>query len=152
MTLRSATPFAFSCLLVLSACGGVALNTTVADTADVRRAMVESFRVGITTETAFVTRWGPPAQKAREGARTEFIYRNVRGDGSLFVIATFDSALGTAIRSTETESCRATFAPRVPGYGFDRPDEVRPIGYCGPAIRPGVTEDIFASPKGALPK
>jgi hypothetical protein len=33
---------------------------------------------------------------------------------------------------------RATFAPRVPGYGFDRIGPVYPVGACGPAGRPGV--------------
>lgn len=127
---------------VLAGCGGVVYDTTVADTAEVRRAMVESVRIGATTETAFVTRWGPPLQKVQEGARTEFIYRRM-GDSTRFVIVTFDHGQASGVRSTETEACRATFAPRVPGYGFDRPDIAQPVGFCGAAQRPGVDADDY---------
>jgi len=127
----------------LAACGGVAWDTTVADTAEVRMQMVQSLRIGETTDDAFVLRWGPPLQKAREGGREEFIYRR-QNDSRHFVIATFDHGLASGVRSTETEACRATFSPRLPGYGFYRPDVVVPSGFCAAVPRPGVPLDSLA--------
>lgn len=127
-------------LLLLAACGGVALTTTVADRAEVRRAMVDSVRIGQTTDDDFVLRWGQPHQKQRQGGRVNFVYRSPRQSVN-FVIVTFDYGIAVEARSTETEACRATFAPRVPGYGFDRIEPVHPVGWCGPAARPGVPLD-----------
>ena len=142
-------------VLTITGCGGVAWDTTVADTAEVRMRMVESVRIGETTDDAFVLRWGPPLQKAREGGRTDFIYRR-RDDSSTFVIVSFDYGLAVAVLSTETEACRATFSPRVPGYGLDRPGVVEPVGFCARVARPGVPRDDYEggrSGKGApLPK
>lgn len=116
-------------ILSLTGCGGVAYQTTVADSAAVRRAMITSVFVGETTKTAFVTRWGPPLQKQREGAREEFIYRS-QNNSNAYVIVTFDFGVAIAVRSNETEGCRGTFPARVPGFGFDRPDPVAPVGWC----------------------
>ena len=126
----------------VSACGGIAWDTTVADSADVRMRMVESVVIGETTDDAFVLRWGPPLQKAREGGRTDFIYRRQDQNGA-FVIVSFDYGLATGVRSTETEACRATFSPRVPGYGLDRPEVVVPVGFCARVPRPGVPDDDY---------
>ncbi|MBT8409104.1 MAG: hypothetical protein KJN93_05720, partial [Alphaproteobacteria bacterium] len=106
--------------------------------------MLQSVKIGTTTETAFVTRWGNPTQKVRSGAQTEFIYRNIIDPGSAspiqygrsdaFVIVTFQYGTAVAVRSTETEYCRATFPPRPPGHGFNTPATVRPVGnYPDPA-------------------
>jgi hypothetical protein len=126
--------------LALAACSGVAWNTTVADTAEVRMQMVQSVRIGVTTDDAFVVRWGPPLQKAREGGRVDFIYRR-QNESARFVIVTFDYGVASGVRSTETEACRATFAPRVPGYGADRPGTVHPVGFCARLERPGMPPD-----------
>jgi hypothetical protein len=138
-------------LLPIAACGGVVWDTTVADSPDVRRAMVESVRIGQTTDDEFVLRWGPPLQKAREGGRVDFIYRRQKQSAD-FVIVTFDYGVASGVRSTETEACRASFAPRVPGYGFDRPDIAMPVGWCGPPTRPGVPLDSVGLGRGDLPK
>jgi hypothetical protein len=134
-------------LLLLPACGEVALSTRVADRSEVRRAMVESVEIGRTTDDAFVLRWGPPHQKSREGGREDFIYRSQR-QSEAFVIVSFDYGIASEVRSTETESCRGTFAPRVPGYGFDRIETVHPSGWCGPAVRPGVPLDSVGLGRG----
>lgn len=127
-------------------CGGVAWDTTVADRAEVRRQMLTSVDVGRTTETAFVTRWGPPLQKVREGARVDYVYRR-QGAHDRFVIVTFDYGLAVGARSNDFELCRATFPQRVPGFGFDRPETVRPAGTCGPSG--GVIADGYgAGPSG----
>ena len=131
--------------LLLSGCGGIAWNTTVADRADVRLQMLLSVTPGVTTETAFVTRWGPPLQKVHEGARTEYIYRNRLGDSTRFVIVTFEHGLALGARSNETELCRGTFAPQPPGYGFDRPDTVHPVGNCGGFGGAGLPADGYNS-------
>ena len=135
-------------LLFLPACGGVARVTTVADRQEVRRAMVESVRLGQTTDNEFVLRWGPPHQKAREGGRESFIYRRPR-QSAAFVIVDFDYGIASAVRSTETESCRGTFSPRVPGYGFDRVEPVHPVGWCGAALRPEVPLDSVGLGRGS---
>ncbi|NNF73054.1 MAG: hypothetical protein HKN02_12790, partial [Rhodobacteraceae bacterium] len=49
----------------------------------------------------------------------------------------------TGVRWSEIGGCRATFAPRVPGYGYDTPDIVRPVGTCAPAARHGVVVDAY---------
>lgn len=141
-------PVGFLLLVPLAACGGVALTTTVADRAEVRRAMVDSVEIGRTTDDAFVLRWGPPHQKAKEGGRVNFIYRSPR-QSAAFVIVTFDYGIAVDASSTETEACRATFAPRVPGYGFDRIEPVHPSGWCGPATRPGVPLDSVELGRGS---
>lgn len=136
--------------IALGGCGGIAWNTTVADRAETRRAMLMSVLPGVTTETAFVTRWGPPLQKVREGARTEFVYRNRGADGRDFVIVTFEHGVALGARSSETELCRATFPPQPPGFGFDRPGTVHPFGSCG-GFGPGVTPDTYpGDARGAL--
>jgi hypothetical protein len=133
--------------LSLAACAPVVLNTTVADRPEVRRAMVESVRLGVTTDDEFVLRWGPPFQQAREGGRVNYIYRS-SPQSERFVIVVFDYGIAAEVRSTETEACRGTFAPRVPGYGFDRIEPVHPVGYCGPSARPGVPLDSVAIGRG----
>jgi hypothetical protein len=137
-----------SVLPMLAACGEIALDTRVADRAEVRRAMVESVELGRTTDDAFVLRWGPPHQKSREGAREAFVYRSGL-QSERFVIVHFDYGIASAVASSETESCRGTFAPRVPGYGFDRIEPVHPTGWCGPAARPGVPLDSVGLGRGA---
>ena len=144
-------------------CGGVALDTRVAENLNTRLAMMQSVRVGTTTETAFVTRWGNPYQKVREGGQVEYLYRAMVfdgeyhvGDSSRYVIVTFRHGLAIGVRSSDTEGCRGTFAPRLPGYGFDTPATVTAVGWCqddpsalGPN-RPEVPSDDYAPNGGAL--
>lgn len=135
--LHSRFPAVAAALLALSACGGLAWNTTVADSAATRAAMLASLRPGVTTETAFITRWGRPTQKVREGAETRLVYRNMEnppgyrfpqfGDSSGYVVAVFQHGLATGGYSSDTEGCRATFPPRPPGPGFDNPATVHPV-------------------------
>lgn len=135
-------------LIPLLACGEIARDTRVADREEVRRAMVESVEIGRTTDNAYVLRWGQPHQKQREGGRTAFIYRS-QLQSENFVIVYFDYGIAAGVASSETESCRGTFAPRIPGYGFDRIEPVYPVGWCGPAGRPGVPLDSVGLGRGA---
>ncbi len=141
-------------------CDGTAFNTTVADTHVTRLQMLNSVDIGETTETEFVTRWGQPTQKIREGARTEFIYRNMGlfgpdypmqiGDSRNFVIVTFEYGVAIAARSTEDENCRATFPPRPPGPYFNNPMVIQPVGDCAGAVRAGrVPSDAFGAGGGS---
>ena len=134
--------------VVLQACGGLAFDTRVADSQATRFAMIESVSVGDTTETQFVTRWGNPFQKVRDGGRVEYIYRSRAGDGSNFVIVTFEYGVAIAVRSNETEGCRASFAPRVPGYAADTPDIVKPIGWCADPSDPYDRNEIWRNLTG----
>ena len=104
---------AISVLLLLAGCGGQAFNTTVANNADVRWAMLGSVRPGVTTETEFVTRWGLPTQKVREGAETRFIYRDMRnpagfqplpqfGNSGSYVIVGFQYGIARYAYSSDT--------------------------------------------------
>ncbi len=129
---------------LLAGCGGLAWDTRVADSQSTRFAMIESVDVGNTTETQFTTRWGNPFQKVRDGGRVEYIYRARKGDQSNFVIVTFEYGVAIAVRSTETEGCRASFAPRIPGYAGDTPDVVKPIGWCANP------DDPYTGPYGGL--
>lgn len=126
---RTRYPMLGALLLSLAACGGVAWDTEIAETATARRAMLDSVRIGVTTETEFVTRWGPPFQKIREGGRTEFVYRRQEVN-SRYVIVTFDYGVAIAARSNDMELCRGAFLSRVPGYGIDSQDTVVAVGNC----------------------
>ncbi|MEL7345228.1 MAG: hypothetical protein AAFN59_10265, partial [Pseudomonadota bacterium] len=131
--------------LLLAGCGGLSYNTEVAEQFPVRLAMMASVEPGVTTETAFVTRWGNPTQKVREGAQTEFIYRDTSnpdddkfrllryGTSPHFVIVTFQYGLAVGVRSSDIETCRGTFPPQPPGFGFDTPATVYPMGACATA-------------------
>lgn len=152
--------------LFLSACGGLAWNTEVAEQFPVRLAMLASVEPGVTTETAFVTRWGNPTQKVREGAQVEYVYRDTSNpdDGQVralrygysreYVIVTFQYGLAVGARSSDTEGCRGTFPPQPPGFGFDTPATVYPMGDCvGPGGReagegPGVPDDSYQAGSG----
>lgn len=145
----------FLVCLSLAGCGGLAWDTRVAESADTRFAMMTSIIPGNTTETQATTRWGDPLQKVRDGARVEYIYRSRAGDHRSFVIVTFEYGVAISVRTTESEGCRATFPPRIPGHAGDTPAIVRPIGHClafggqaGAAI-PQVEDDRFG-PKGGL--
>jgi len=141
----------------LAACDGVAWNTTVADNMAVRGQMAASVLPGRTTETAFITRWGRPVQKVRTGGQVEYIYRNMRipedeiplvvGDSTRYVIVTFQYGIATAVRTSETEICRATFAPRPPGHAYATPMTVRPVETCPGLYRPPVGQPVL--PPGA---
>ncbi|MDJ1008903.1 MAG: hypothetical protein QNJ13_13885 [Paracoccaceae bacterium] len=132
-------------VLALAACSETAWNTTIADTPDRRLAMAASVEVGKTTETEFITRWGAPTQRVREGGQTEFIYRNMSnpagyiaprfGDSASYVIVTFQYGRAVGVRTSETEGCRATFAPVPPGYGWPNPTTVHPAATC-PGVGP----------------
>ncbi|MBT8455565.1 MAG: hypothetical protein HKO95_09265 [Rhodobacteraceae bacterium] len=127
----------------LAGCIGLSWDTTVANTAETRLALAQSVEIGRTTERGLVTRWGNPLQKVHEGGQSEYIYRQMNGDSADYVIVTFQHGLATGVRWSEIGGCRATFAPRVPGYGYDTPDIVRPVGACAPAARPGVVVDAY---------
>ena len=123
--------------LVLAGCSGLAWNTTVANDPNVRWAMLASVRPGITTETDLTARWGKPTQKIRRGAETRFVYRDMTtpegyappqfGRSDAYVIVVFQYGIAVGAYSSETEGCRATFAPRPPGHGFDNPSTVHPV-------------------------
>ncbi len=126
--------------LFLAGCEETARDTTIADNVDRRAAMAASVRIGKTTETEFVTRWGAPTQRVREGGQTEFIYRSMRnpegyyaprfGDSARYVIVTFQYGLAVAVRTSEIEGCRATFPPSPPGPGFPHLTTVHPAATC----------------------
>ena len=128
----------------LSGCGGVAWNTTVANHPQVRASMLDSVSIGKTTETRFRTQWGAPTQKISEGAQVAYVYRNTtnppgywfpqHGDSSAFVVVLFQYGLAVGAYSSDEQGCRATFAPRPPGAGFDNPTTVKPVN-CG--VPPG---------------
>lgn len=128
-------------ILCLSGCGGVAWNTTVADAPSSRQAMLASIEPGSTTEKRFVAQWGNPTQKIREGAQVSYVYRNMRnpagfaapqfGDSSKFVVVQFQYGLAIGGYSSDTQRCRATFAPRPPGQGFDNPTTVHAVNCAG---------------------
>ena len=154
-------------LLLLPGCGGISYNTTVADSFAVRRAMDQSVSIGQTTEREFMTRWGKPVQKVREGSQIEYIYRDMSdpethklfslGDSSRFVIVTFQYGRAVGVRTNDTERCRATFPARPPGHSIDNPGTVHPISHCPGLLRPddgsglagdGLAEPIFADRYG----
>ncbi|MXQ08546.1 hypothetical protein GQ651_11880 [Alphaproteobacteria bacterium GH1-50] len=132
-------------LLAVTACGGLAWNTTVANDPNVRWAMVTSVQPGFTTETDHVARWGNPTQKIRQGAETRFVYRDMTnpegygppqfGRSDAYVVVVFHYGTAVGAYSSDTEGCRATFSPRPPGYGFDNPTTVHPVNciLAGPA-------------------
>ena len=127
--------------LALTGCGGIAWNTTVAESAGVRALMVESAVPGVTTEATYVTRWGNPTQKVREGGEVRYVYRNMRnadgyyvphhGSSTDYVVVRFQYGLAVGAYSSDVEGCRGTFPPRPPGQGFDNPFVVYPAN-CGP--------------------
>jgi hypothetical protein len=127
---------------LLTGCGGLAWNTTVADHPQVRTAMLASVQPGATTERGFAARWGNPTQKIREGAQVSFIYRNMKnptgyyapqfGNSGQFVVVTFQYGLAIGGYSSDTQGCRATFVPRPPGHGLDNPSTVHAVN-CGVA-------------------
>lgn len=117
---------------LLAGCVGLSWDTTVAATPATRAAMVQSIQIGETTERGMAAHWGNPFQKITEGAQTEFVYRRLNGYDTAYVIVTFRHGVATAVRSSDDEGCRGTFAPRVPGYGYDIPEVIWPVGPCGP--------------------
>ncbi|MEM7720425.1 MAG: hypothetical protein AAF222_14595 [Pseudomonadota bacterium] len=124
----------------LAACGGVSWNTTVANHPQVRKAMLASVVPGWTTEKRFSLQWGNPTQKLREGGQVSYIYRNMAnppgyyvpqfGNSQAYVVVVFQYGLAIGAYSSDTEGCRATFAPRPPGPGFDTPSTVHAVN-CG---------------------
>lgn len=146
-------------VFLLSGCGGVAWNSTVADSPVTRQAMLASLVPGQTTEKRFVAQWGSPTQKIREGAQVSYVYRNMRnpagyaapqfGDSSQFVVVQFQYGLAIAGYSSDTQGCRATFPPRPPGSGFDNPTTVHPvncIGVSNPVGPRPVDQPLFENP------
>ncbi len=128
----------------LAGCGGIAGNTTIAETAGVRAKMVETAVPGFTTEATYVTRWGLPTQKVREGGEVRYIYRNMRNAGGYYwpnhgsstdyVIVRFQYGLVAGAYSSDMEGCRATFPPRPPNQRLDNPFVIHPAN-CGPEAR-----------------
>ncbi len=112
----------------------------MADHGQIRWAMLSSIQPGHTTETQVRLRWGNPTQIVREGAEKRFIYRNMTnppgyrfpqfGDSTSYVVVVFQYGIATQVYSSDVEGCRATFAPRPPGAGFDNPTTVHPAN-CG---------------------
>ena len=129
-------------VLMLSSCGGLAWNTTVADHPQVRTAMLASVVPGSTTERSFAAQWGNPTQKIREGGQVSYVYRNMKnppgyytpqfGNSRDFVIVAFQYGVAIGAYSSDEQGCRATFAPRPPGHGFDNPATVHAVN-CGVA-------------------
>lgn len=127
-------------ILWLSGCGGLAWNTTLPDHPQVRSAMLASVEPGRTTETRFLTQWGRPTQKIREGGQVAYVYRNMTdppgyvfpqfGDSSAYVIVLFQYGVAVAAYSSDIEGCRGTFAPRPPGLHYPNPATVKPVN-CG---------------------
>ncbi len=127
--------------LLLAGCGGLAWNTTVADHPQVRQAMLASVQLGM-SEKSFANQWGNPTQKIREGAQVSYVYRNTKnptgyyapqfGNSGQFVVVAFQYGLAVGAYSSDTQGCRATFAPRPPGRGFDNPSTVHAVN-CGVA-------------------
>lgn len=134
----------FAIFLLLSGCGGLSWNTTVADHPQVRLAMLDSVDPGKTTEMRFLSQWGNPTQKIREGAQTAFVYRNMTnppgyhfpqfGDSTAYVVVLFQYGVAVGGYSSDVEGCRATFAPRPPGMHYPNPSTVKPVN-CG--VPPG---------------
>ncbi len=130
----------FTAFFALSGCGGMAWNTTVADHPQVRDAMLASIVPGATTEKRFTAQWGMPTQKIREGGQVSLIYRNMKnpplyfapqfGNSQAFVVAVFQYGLAVGGYSSDTQGCRATFAPRPPGPNLDNPSTVHAVN-CG---------------------
>lgn len=131
-------------LMVLTGCTGLAWNTTLADHPQVRGAMLASIVPGATTEARFRAQWGNPTQRMREGAQVAWVYRNMTnppeylapqfGDSTAYVVVLFQYGVAVGGYSSDTEGCRATFAPRPPGDGWHNPSTVRPV-HCG--VPPG---------------
>lgn len=127
-------------LLTLPGCGGLAWNTTVADHPQVRQAMLASVIPGYTTEKQFSGQWGNPTQKIHEGAEVSYVYRNMKnppgyyapqyGNSGAFVVVAFQYGVAIGGYSSDEQGCRATFAPRPPGQGFDNPSTVHAVN-CG---------------------
>jgi len=144
--------------ICLAACDGTAWNTTVASNMAVRAQMAASVDAGRTPETEFVTRWGRPVQKVREGGQVEYIYRDIlkdmdrrpvlTGDSENYVIVTFQHGIATAVRTSETEICRATFPPRPPGPAYGNPTVVAAIESCPGLYRPAVGDPALAPLEG----
>ncbi len=132
--------FLFLAFLTLAACTGRSWNTTVADHPQVRSAMLASVVPGQTTEKRFMLQWGKPTQLQREGAQVAYVYRNMKnppgyyvpqyGNSQAYVVVLFQYGLAVGAYSSDTEGCRATFAPRPPGHGFDNPSTVHTVN-CG---------------------
>ena len=133
---------------LLAGCGGQAWNTTIADHPQVRSAMLASVVPGQTTEKRFVAQWGMPTQKINEGAQISYVYRNMSnppdyyvpqfGNSADFVVAVFQYGLAIGAYSSDTQGCRATFAPRPPGPNLDNPSTVHAVN-CG-VVYDGSTE------------
>jgi hypothetical protein len=150
-------------LLLLSGCGGVAWNTTVADAPSSRWAMLASVVPGQTTEKRFVAQWGNPTQKIREGAQVSYVYRNMGnprgypapqfGDSAHFVVVMFQYGLAIGGYSSDTQGCRATFPPRPPGPNFDNPTTVHAVNCSGIPNPPGPGEagrELWIDPRNLL--
>ena len=146
-------------IFCLAGCGGLAWNTTVADDATVRRAMLDSLSIGTTTESQFITRWGRPTQRVREGAETRLIYRNMSnpegyvfpqfGTSSAYVVAVFQYGHAIDGYSNDTEGCRATFAPRPPGQALDNPTTVHPVNCRRTSALAPLTDQSFGQRNGS---
>ena len=147
-------------LLCLAGCSGVAYNTTVAQSPASRLAMAMSVIPGETTERGFMTRWGAPVQKVREGGQTEFVYRDMSeaewyhlpqfGDSTRYVIVTFQYGIATGVRTSDGIACRATFPPRPPNFTLDNPTQVELVGTCPlGGLWPGSGDGVTDAGSGA---
>ena len=146
-------------LFLLSSCGGLAWNTTVADHPQVRYAMLSSLEPGKTTEAGFRARWGNPTQKIREGSQVAYVYRNMTnpegylfpqfGDSTDYVVVLFQYGIATTGFSSDTEGCRATFSPRPLCAQYSNPSTVKPVN-CGipPGANLGRDKGLVATLRG----
>ena len=123
----SCAPVASSPSVPLAACAPVALNTTIGDRPEVRRAMVESVEFGVTADDEFVLRAGPPLPAGEGGRAHELHLPQHPAERELR-----DRGLRTTAIAAEAPVDRdgglpaGPSAPRVPGYGFDRIEPVHP--------------------------
>jgi len=154
--MKRALIFAFT--LMAAGCG-LSVDTHVADWPTTRLALMRSVVIGQTTPTQLVSRWGHPYQKMREGGRVGYVYRPAGAGHIGFVIVEFEYNLAVNLRTTETETCRAEFSPRFPGYDWGTPQVVGVMGGCAPSSNvgaepnstvPGVAPDRYVPAPGSF--
>lgn len=140
-------------ILSLASCR-LSIDTRVADHPGTRLAIINSVKLGQTTPSQLIARWGHPFQKSNEGGRVDYIYRSAGTGEAGFVIVRFEYNLAIDVMSTETDPCRAQFSPRIPGYDWATLRVVKPMATClthsdgGGGYVPGVVADRYIPQAG----